>query len=53
MNETVTELKNPFDILLDTTSQSALDSDGLENDEWFPINFQWRPIYKLRENLGK
>lgn len=27
------------------------DLEELANDEWFPINFQWKPIVELNENL--
>ena len=43
MKETITEIQNP--------KITPFDSVDKEKYEWFPINFQWRAIYKLKENL--
>ncbi|MEK6151934.1 hypothetical protein WIW50_01675 [Flavobacteriaceae bacterium 3-367] len=24
---------------------------GMEDEEWFPVNFQWIPVMELRKNL--
>lgn len=24
---------------------------GMEEEEWFPVNFQWIPVMELRKNL--
>lgn len=52
MKKTITNLLDPLDIPLHTRSQNDLNLEGYENDAWYPINFQWKSIYELKEYLN-
>ncbi|AUP80962.1 hypothetical protein [Flavivirga eckloniae] len=31
--------------------KEVTNSSGSNDDEWYPVNFQWIPVISLRENL--
>ena len=51
MNDTVTDLQSPLEIPLNATSQNVVTINYLVNEEWSPINFQWRSLFELKEEL--
>ncbi|WP_411031219.1 hypothetical protein [Spongiimicrobium sp. 3-5] len=32
-------------------TNTATDLSMADDDEWFPVNFQWIPVFELRKNL--
>jgi hypothetical protein len=47
-DKTKTSINSQF--VFSENNQVLINSDR-NNDEWFPINFQWIPVMKLNKNM--